>query len=114
MFHLNIIAHIESLTKERGWSQYRLAKEANLPQTTIANIFNRGTTPSIATLEMLCKAFNITLSEFFLEEATGDAILTAEQKRLLTYWNTLTLKQQQLITELLKHMNDNTNQELTS
>lgn len=114
MFHLDVIAHIEALIKERGWSQYRLAKEANLPQTTIANIFNRGTTPSIATLEMLCTAFHITLSEFFMEEATGDTILTAEQRRLLTYWNALSLKQQQLITELLKHMNDNTNPNLTS
>lgn len=105
---MDVIAHIEALTKARNWSQYRLAKEANLPQTTIANIFNRGTIPSITTLEMLCKAFNLTLSEFFIEGTDDETILSSEQKRLLTYWNTLTPKQQQIITELLQNMNTNT------
>lgn len=106
---MDVIAHIETLTKECNWSQYRLAKEANLPQTTIANIFNRGSIPSITTLEILCKAFNLTLSEFFLEDTDYETILTSDQKRLLAYWNRLTLKQQQIITELLKNMNTYTN-----
>lgn len=110
---MDVIAHIETLTKARGWSQYRLAKEANLAQTTIANIFNRGTIPSIATLEMLCKAFHITLSEFFLEETDVETILTVEQRRLLVYWNALTPQQQRIITELLQNMNSNTDQSFT-
>lgn len=105
---MDVIAHIDALTKERGWSQYRLAKEANLPQTTIANIFGRGTVPSIATLEMLCNAFQISLSEFFIEEASAETILNAEQKRLLSYWNTLNPKQQQIVTELVQNMNADT------
>lgn len=105
---MDVIAHIDALTKERGWSQYRLAKEADLPQTTIANIFCRGTVPSIATLELLCKAFQMTLSEFFIEETDAETILNSEQKRLLSYWDALTPKQQQIITELLQNMNADT------
>jgi transcriptional regulator with XRE-family HTH domain len=66
---MDVIAHIMTLAKERDWTQYRLAREANLPQTTIANIYNRGSVPSIVTLEMICKAFDMTLSEFFMCDA---------------------------------------------
>lgn len=109
VLHVDVIAHIDALTKERGWSQYRLAKEADLPQTTIANIFCRGTVPSIATLEMLCNAFQMTLSDFFAEAAPAETILSSEQKRLLSYWDALTPKRQHIIMELLQDMTDDTN-----
>ena len=50
---------------ERGWSEYRLAKESGLSQSTISNLFVRNTLPSIATLEIICKSFGITLAQFF-------------------------------------------------
>ena len=102
---MDIIARIEKLLEERKWSRYRLAVEANLPHPTITNIFCRGTIPSVATLEKICKAFDITLSEFFLEDGETCAILNDEQKRLLTYWVSLSPNQQQSVTELLERMN---------
>ena len=49
-------ARIRQLMEERQWSEYRLAIASGLSQSTIANIFNRNTTPSISTLESICKA----------------------------------------------------------
>ena len=71
---------LRQLLKERGWSEYRLAKNSGLSESTIANIYRRNTVPSIATLEMICKGFGITLSQFFAE---GEMVeMTPELKAL--------------------------------
>lgn len=36
-------------------------------------MFNRETLPSIVTLQAICDAFGITLSDFFKEENTGES-----------------------------------------
>ena len=64
---MEIVDFLKKLMAERGWSEYRLAKESSLHQSTIANIFHRNTLPSIPTLKILCGAFGMTLSEFFLK-----------------------------------------------
>ena len=38
-------ARIRELMAERKWSEYRLAIASGLSQSTVANIFNRNTTP---------------------------------------------------------------------
>lgn len=64
---LDLHMKLRQLTDERGWTEYRLAKECGLSESTIANIFRRNTTPSISTLEAICRGFGITLSQFFAE-----------------------------------------------
>ena len=103
---MDVIARLEALMKERGWTRYRLTMEADLPHTTIANIFSRGSVPSIPTIEHICKALGISLSEFFMEEHADCFVLSAEQKQLLSHWNSLNSKQQQIVMDLMKHMND--------
>lgn len=73
---------IKQLMEEYGWSEYRLAKEANLSQSTIANVFRRNNAPTLPTLEAICHAFGITLAEFFSENSDIGS-LTAEQRDFL-------------------------------
>jgi len=95
-------ARIRELMQERGWSEYRLAIASGLSQSTVANIFNRNTTPSVATLESICAGFGITLSQFFAE---GDMVeLTAEQKEMFVAWSTLTKEQKNVINNLINIM----------
>lgn len=85
--------------KVRGWSEYRLAKESGVPQSTISNIFNRNYQPSIASLEIICKAFGITLAQFF---ADGNFVeLTDEQNEFFQRWAALKPEQKRLIDELI-------------
>lgn len=87
---------------ERGWTEYRLAKEAGLSQSTIANLFKRNTVPSIATLEMICKAFGISLSQFFCE---GEMVeLSPEQREMFECWVSLSAQQKRVINDLIKTM----------
>ena len=85
--------------KVRGWSEYRLAKESGVPQSTISNIFNRNYQPSIASLEIICKAFDITLAQFF---ADGNFVeLTDEQNEFFQRWAALKPEQKRLIDDLI-------------
>ena len=58
---------LRQLLNERGWTEYRLAKNCGLSESTIANIYRRNTVPSLATLEAICKGFGITMAQFFAE-----------------------------------------------
>ena len=74
---MDVLAKLRDLLDERGWSEYKLAKKAGLNESTIANIYRRNTVPTIATLEAICGAFGITMSEFFAgdgSEMTGSAL----------------------------------------
>ena len=93
---------IRELMRERNWSEYRLAISSGLSQSTIANIFNRNTTPSVATLEAICKGFGITLSQFFAEGAMVE--LTDEQKEMFDAWSSLTLEQKKALHHLIMVM----------
>ena len=94
---------IRELMKERGWSEYRLAKEANLSNSTIFNMFNRNNAPTLPTLEAVCRAFGLTLVQFFSE---GDSAveMTEEQRNLFTKWSTLKGEQKEALLQLMNTM----------
>ena len=93
---------IRKLMEERNWTEYRLAKESNLSQSTIANVFKRNTVPGVTTLESICSGFGITLAQFFSE---GNIVeLTCEQKELFDKWLSLTTEQKRLLFDLIRHL----------
>lgn len=93
---------IRELMKERKWTDYRLAKEAKLSHSTVTNMFNRNNAPTLPTLEAVCKAFGITLAQFFTEGNTPE--LTEEQRILFTKWSTLKGEQKQALLVLIDTM----------
>ncbi len=56
---MDVLKRINQLRLDRNWSVYRLSVESGLPQSTITNMFNRETLPSIITLQALCDGFGI-------------------------------------------------------
>ena len=90
---------IRELMEERRWTDYRLAKEANLSHSTVTNMFNRNNAPTLPTLEAVCRAFGITLAQFFAEGE--EAPLTEDQQKLFSKWSTLTDRQKQILLELM-------------
>ena len=94
---------VTGLLDERGWTEYRLAKECGLSESTIANIFRRNSVPSITTLESICNGFGITLSQFF---ADGDMVeLTPQAKELFDNWVTLTPEQKNAVLTMVRTFN---------
>ena len=99
---LDITGRLYELLKQRGWTRYKLAKESGVPESTLTNIFYRGTTPTIATLEDICKALNITLSQFFAENEMVE--MTEDLKELYNAWIKLTPEKRKNILETMKMM----------
>lgn len=63
-------------------------------------MFARNNDPSIGTLEDICGAFGITLSQFFANE--GELVaLNNEQVEMLEKWSTLTSEQKNALLKLL-------------
>ena len=116
---------IRELMAERGWTDYRLAKESGLShsrrpaqifdltgavaqrlenppgfQPPITNMFNRNNAPTLPTLEAVCAAMGITLAQFFAD-GPDSAALTEEQRSLFAKWSTLTDKQKEALLRLI-------------
>jgi len=93
---------LQQLLDERGWTRYKLAKESDLSEATIANIFKRGNVPSIATLETICNGFKITMSQFFTDNNLVE--LSPELKELFDEWVFLTSEQKTAVLQIIKAM----------
>ena len=97
---MDVNVRIRELLNERNWTEYKLAKESGLSQSTISNIFKRNTVPSISTLELICKGFGISLSQFFSE---GNMVeLSEEQRDFFINWTSLTMREKTIISELVE------------
>ena len=97
---MDTLGRLRHLLTERGWTEYRLAKESGLSDSTIKNIYKRNTQPTIETLEAICRGFGITLSQFFAE---GDMVeMTPELKELFEHWMPLTMEQKKATLMMVK------------
>lgn len=99
---MDINARLHKLLNEQGWTRYRLAKESGVPESTLTNIFYRGTTPTIATIEDICKTLHITLSQFFAEDDMVE--MTDELKEFYDAWIALSPDKRKNILETMKMM----------
>ena len=91
---------IKQLMEERGWTEYRLAKEAGLSHSTVANMLKRNNALTLPTLEAVCSAFGITLAQFLSDDSDA-AAMTEEQRHLFSKWSTLTQEQKEAFLHLL-------------
>ena len=99
----DILAAILAHREARGWTEYHLAEQADLPQSTISSWYRKNTMPTLPSLEKVCKAFGITLSQLFAEGEEA-VVLTPSQCALLERWSRLTAEQQKAVFTLIDNM----------
>lgn len=63
-----VLLRIEELLHIRHWTHYRLAKESGIAYSSVSNMFNRNTVPSVPTLFKICSGLKISMSDFFRYE----------------------------------------------
>jgi len=80
-----VLERIMELRKERGWTEYYLATRADLPQSTISTWYKRDTMPTISSIERICDAFGISLSQFFLDDPEKTVTFSERPLRLINY-----------------------------
>lgn len=96
---VDVLERLKELQDQHGWTNYRIAQEAGLSPNTVANVYKRNFNPSIATLDALCKAFGITLAQFFAE---GDFVeVTPEVSALVSKWSTLSAEQKAVVWQVM-------------
>ena len=99
----DILAAITTYREERGWTEYQLAEKSGLPQSTISSWYRKNMVPTIPSLEKICTAFGITLSQLFAED-DSPVSLTESQQKLLDCWSKLSEDQQAVIFALIEKM----------
>ena len=80
---MDILEKITTMRMERHWTEYQLAEKSGLTQSTISSWYRKNMLPSIPSLEKICDAFGITLSQFFLEDTNKTVLLNDNQIKLL-------------------------------
>lgn len=96
----DILETINELRQQRGWTEYQLAERSGLPQSTISSWYRKNLVPTVSSLEKICSAYGITLSQLF-SEGDSPVSLTDSQKKLLNVWSKLNPEQQSVIFELI-------------
>ena len=97
----NVNKRILELCKQKGWSEYKLAQESHIPNSSINAMFKKDHVPTVHNLQKICNAFQITLSQFFcncLFEKTNntelfiqlwDELPTLDKELVITYMHGL-------------------------
>lgn len=98
----DVLERITYFRMKRGWTEYQLAEEAGLTQSTISSWYRKNMIPSIPSLEKICTAFDITLSQFFAMEDDLCCELTEVQKILVEETAKLSKDQQIALVSFLK------------
>ena len=99
----DILSAITEYREARGWSEYQLAERSGLPQSTISSWYRKNMIPTLPSLEKICTAFGITLSQL-LAEGNSPVSLTESQQKLLDRWTRLSKEQQAVVFALIDKM----------
>ena len=78
--------------------RFRLCQELALKQ--IQQLRMQENLPSLITLEKICSALGVTLSQFFQEGNSEN--LTEKQKEVLEIWNDLSTNEQETVMSMLR------------
>ena len=102
---MNVLERITTYRKQKGWSEYQLAEESGMTQSTISSWYRRHMTPSVPSLERICDAFDISLSQFFMESGSQPIVLTDKQVELINATNKLSPEQLDNLLIFLNSLN---------
>jgi len=64
---MNTIARVMELADERNLSLFKLSQLCDVSYSTLKNAEMRGSQLGVPTIERICVALGVTLSEFFTE-----------------------------------------------
>ena len=91
---MNVLDRIVEFRTAKGWSEYQLAEESGMTQSTISSWYRRHMTPSIS------------LSQFFMESGAQPVFLTDKQVELINATNKLSPDQLDSLITFLETLNN--------
>ena len=89
---------LESLMNERNWSIYKLSKESDIPYSSLNNLFQRNTEPTLPTLRKICTGLGISLADFFDDEALSTMPeYSTDERKLISLYQSLKISDKKLL-----------------
>lgn len=95
------VRRIRELMAKNDFNAYRLARKSGIALSTINSMFEKNTDPRVQTIEKICSACGISVSQFF-EHSSRD--LTAEQEHLLDLFNSLSPENREKLCSYLNYL----------
>ena len=80
-----IAIEIDRLCKERNISHYILAVRSGMQDSSVRNMFQKGTTPTYQTLNRMCHGLGITVAQFFSRSEFVEKLPPTERE-LMEYY----------------------------
>lgn len=99
---VDVLKKITELRTERHWTEYQLAEASGLTQSTISSWYRKGMMPTLPSLVKICEAFNISVSQFFLEDSRQAILLSDKQIKLLEAASRLNAEQYTALVDFLQ------------
>ena len=81
---IDVLKRITEMREARKWTEYQLAEKSGLTQSTISSWYRKDMLPTIPSLMKICNAFEISMSQFFIEDNSQTISLNDRQRALLT------------------------------
>ena len=100
---MDVIKRLDDIMEKMNLTDYKLALISGLSSSTISNMRKRNTVPSFITLETICKALGISLSQFFASDDENFYPVTLQEREFLDYYVLMSDNQQNLFLELAKN-----------
>ena len=101
------LVKIKELLTERNWSMYKLAKEADIPYSSLNALFQKNNQPTLSTLEKICTGFHISMFEFFSDYPPYReefSTLNEPEKELIKIYKELNHSDKKLLLQFAKIM----------
>lgn len=99
---INVLERITELRENKHWTEYQLAEHSGLTQSTISSWYRKGILPTLPSLERVCTAFGISLSQFFYDPTIESSPINSKQKQLLDASSSLNNEQYEALICFLK------------
>lgn len=103
----NVIAdRIKELEQVVGWSENQLAKRAGMSPSKLEKIIKYEIIPSLNTIEKLCQAFGLPLSEFFSTSSFGYKFheLDNDSRDLIYLFNCLKDLEKEAVLKFMRYL----------
>lgn len=98
---INVLERITYYRTKKNWTEYQLAEKSGLTQSTISTWYRKDMLPTISSLEKICNAFGITISQFFSTD-NDQFQLTTIQRNLINEANRLSEEQLQSLIKFIQ------------
>ena len=100
---MEVKTKIKKLMEAKHLSTYALAQSADLTQTCIANWYSkRNYDPSLAALEKVCRALDISLAQLFCDKDEDIICVDKEFKEVYESWLMLSKEQKAVVKKVIQ------------